>query len=149
MQLHEVEKLICNLSWDLPEEVQLSAIERLGEIDDEHTPLLIQNDGKNCWNNAVKVLQNIGYPRNRLAIPRLIWLLQDLNWPGVPAAFEVLKDINKSILVPHIENALQQAFEFEDFMWIGGIQRLVEALNITEDDFQYKEVYALLKLSDW
>jgi hypothetical protein len=149
MELNEVEKLIRNLSWDMPEEVQLSAIESLMGIDDEHTPLLIQDNGKHCWNNAVKVLHKIGYPRNRLAIPRLIWLMQDMNWPGVPLAIEIMKDIDRSVLVPHIESALKEAVKYEDFMWVGGIQRLVDDLKISKADFHHKEVYELLKLADW
>lgn len=149
MELSEVKRLMKNLSWNMPQEVQLSVIRELTTIDDEYTPLLIQDTEKHCWENAVKVLNKIGYPRNRLAIPCLIELMQDMNWPGVPTAIEILKSIDKSVIVPHIEASLIKAAEDDDRMWIGGIQRLIDILQISESDFHDKEVYKLLKLSDW
>lgn len=149
MNLGEVERLINNLSWDLPEKVQLSSIKSLMEIDNEYIPLLIQDNKKNCWNNAVKVIDNMGYPRNKLALPRLIWLMQDMNWPGVPMAIEILKGIDKKVIIPSIEGALSKAAEDKDYMWMGGIHRLINELNISEDDFNQKEIYQFLKLADW
>lgn len=149
MNQRELKGLISNLSWNMPEEVQLSAIENLMQIDDAYTPQLIQDSNKSCWENAVKILYDIGYPRNRYAIPRLIWLMQDINWPGVSLSIDLLKVIDKRVTLPHIESALIKAAADKDYMWIGGIQRLLNELNISEEDFSRKEVFELLKLSDW
>lgn len=109
MEIHKIKELINDLSWDKPKEVQLSALEKLEAIGDEETRYLIQGDGKYCWENAVKVLHKIGYPRNRLAIPRLIWLLKDMNWPGVISAIETLQRIDIKTIIPFIEDALREA----------------------------------------
>lgn len=149
MEIRELEILVNHLSWDMPEAVQQSAMKSLMDISEEYVPLLIQDNGKSCWDNAVKVMRDIGYPRNRLAIPKLIWLFQDMNWPGVSVAIEIIRKIDKNITIPYIEDALKKAADDDDYMWIGGIQRLVDILDICETDFTNKNVSEYLKLSDW
>lgn len=149
MKISEIYKLVEDLSWEKPQEIQLNALEKLQSIDDEYTPYLIPEEGKYCWENAVKVLYKIGYPRNRLAIPRLIWLLQDFNWPGVSSAIELLQKIDKNIILPYIEDALIKAHAQEDYMWIGGIKRLIGILGILKNDFKSSNIIQILDLADW
>lgn len=80
--LEDIQKLIEDLSWDNPKDVVDKAINQLLKIDDEQVTLLLQPVNKSCWENAAKVLQMIGYPRNKLALPGLIEWLRDMNWPG-------------------------------------------------------------------
>lgn len=145
----EIKKLIENLSWYKPKNTQKEAIECLMKIEDEYVHMLLQDSKKECWENAVIVLKRIGYPRNKQAIPQLIGLMQDMNWPGVPMAMETMKRIDNSILLPYIEHALEEAYNDEDFMWIGGIKRIVKGFQIDKEDFINKDTFKLLEYADW
>lgn len=149
MEVNQINMLLDDLAWTKPKEIRENAMSKLIKLDDDQIPLLIQEYGKTHWHNAVDVIKNIGYPRNIVAIPRLIWLLQDFNWPGVKTAMEMLEGIDTGIIIPHIEEALKKAANNGDFMWIGGIKRLVERLKIVKGDFSEKEVYDILELADW
>jgi hypothetical protein len=149
MHLDQVHQNIKNLDWSMPKEIQELAVKNLLGISDQHTPLLIQDYGKYSWENAVIVLKEIGFPRNRYALPRLIWLLQDITWPGALMGIDIMRTIdNKEVLIPLIEVALESASSENDYMWIAGIKRLIEDIGITDRDFNNKEVFHLLTLAD-
>ena len=149
MKREEIMKYIDNLSWNKNEEVQLEAISRLEQIDEDSLSLLIQPSKKLTWGNAVIVIKNIGFPKNKSIIPNLIELLQDMNWPGAKIGIDVLADMDVDIVIPHIESALKRAAEEKDYMWIGGIQRLIDRLKLNSDNFSKTDVFKLLKLADW
>ena len=72
------------LDWHLAEETQQEAIEWLVKyIPREQLSLLFSpHTEKSCWQNAVQVVARIGYTENEAALPHLVELFQDLNWPG-------------------------------------------------------------------
>lgn len=148
--MNEFNQLVENLSWDKDVNIQKDSINRLSEyIEDDKVSELITCYNKPCWHNGVLILKKIGYPRNKKAIPQLIWLFQDMNWPGVDMAIEILKSIEIKDVIPHIEDALLKASCEEDFMWIAGIKRLVKHLKLSSFNFSSEDVYKLLELAEW
>ncbi|MFC5452369.1 hypothetical protein [Paenibacillus aestuarii] len=134
-----IHQLIRELSWNQPENIQQNAVEKLSNLKGKDVILLaIQSNelcSKSCWDNAAIVLGNIGYPNNRAALPYLMELFQDLTWPGVRPIITTLKDINKKILIPFIENASVRAINKHDDCWANGIIYLINELDFTEADF--------------
>lgn len=149
MNLDEMNQLLDELAPINPLEKRKEALSKLVRINDEEIPILIQDTGKSYWQEAVTVINEIGCPRNYIAIPRLIWLLQDLNWPGTQGALKLMERIDKSVLIPYIEEALKEASCDEDYEWIAGIKELVTRKALTEIDFTNKRVYQILNLSAW
>lgn len=132
----EINSLISNLKWDNSTEVQQEAIEKLIQIDEKYIGLLIQPIDKKHWENAALVLKKIGYPRNKLAIPGLLEWLKDLNWPGAWTVLETLQSIDIEVLLPHIKNAINEATEKNDEMWLMALKELViNRLGITKPEF--------------
>lgn len=144
-----INQLIENLSWEMPEDKQLNAIQKLSELEPEKCHLLINPMLKSTWENATLVIEKIGYPRNKAAIPSLIWLFQDLNWPGVDRAFSILTRVDKCDLIPLLEDAIEKAYVEKDYMWLGGIKRFLESCRINEKYFINKDIYKLLIYADF
>jgi hypothetical protein len=142
-------KLVENLDWSLPKEIQQNAMDQLIKIDPNKCDLLMQEMMKPTWHNSTLVIKEIGYPLNKKAIPTLLFLLQDLNWPGVKTAFEILQAVDKSYLVPLLEQNIEEAFNEEDYMWLGGIKYFVISSKIMRNDFQNPGIYDLLRYSDY
>jgi len=109
-------KYVMDLDWKLPKETQDNAIKMLMNIDPQLCHLLIQPMLKSTWHNATIVIKSLGYPHNEQALDGLIWLLQDLNWPGITNAFEILKGIDKKILLPLLGKNVKKAYIEQDFM---------------------------------
>lgn len=149
MNEQECIKFIEDLSYSGSEDTQKNAIKNLLNIPINYISLLIQADKKSTWPNAVLVMEEIGFPKNIGAISGLLFLMQDVNWSGVEEAFRVLKKMDKQVIIPHLEDAIIRASNEEDYMWIGGINMVVELLNITRIDFSKKELFELLKLADF
>lgn len=126
----DIDTLLQKLSWDKDTNTQQKAIQELIQMDEKDILKLIQLKDKKHWNNAALVLKQIGYPGNKLAIPRLIEWLKDMNWPGAWTALETLLVIDNSILLPYIENALEKALQENDEMWLMGLKELVGRLKL-------------------
>lgn len=149
MNLDEMNQLLGDLAHINTLEKRKEALYKLVRINDEEIPFLIQDTGKPYWQEAVTVINEIGSPRNYIAIPRLIWLLQDLNWPGTQGALDIMERIDKKVLMPYIEEALSEASYEEDYEWVAGIKELVTRKALTEIDFTNTNVYQILNLSAW
>ncbi len=140
--LYDLEKLISDLNWKNSIELQKMAIENLMKIEDMQVIHLIKPIAKSHWQNAALVIKKIGYPRNRQAIPGLIEWIQDMNWPGAEIAFEILLSIDVSILLPHIEIAIQKAINENDEIWIMAIRELIiNKLNLKGSNFKNVELF--------
>jgi hypothetical protein len=82
------------------------------------------------------VLKNIGFLRNKAALPYLMEWFQDINFPGIPTVIELLKDIEIAAIIPNIEMAAQRAISEKDSEWCYGLLHLIEQLkiqNISDD----------------
>lgn len=149
MTREETAKLVTMLSSEYPESVREQAAEALSYTDESNYDLLINKSMKRTWRYAVKVIKNIGYPKNKSLIPDLIWLLLDINWPGSVEAVELLSKVDKETHIPHLEKVLHEADADNDCMWIGGIKRVVDEGRFTVDDFADKSAYDILKKADF
>lgn len=144
--------LINNLNWNLPLNRQIEAIDSIILMfnqDNIDLYELFEKLGKNSWLNYCQIVKQISYPQNKSAIPALLFLLQDLNWPGSAEAMEILLSIQKEALIPYIQNSIKEAYSDNDFMWLGGLKILVNRLGLTQTDFDDIQLNKLLSLADF
>lgn len=144
-----IDKLINNLDWSLPKNTQEKSINSLISINDEKLHMLVQPIAKSHWENASIVIKHIGYPRIKNIIPTLLIWLQDVNWPGALTILDVLAQIDKKNIIKQLEQTLITAKNDEDYMWIGGLKRLIEKTDINANDFSSKEIFNIIELADW
>jgi HEAT repeat protein len=140
----EINQLLKNLSWNMPEKIQQEAMEELINILDDNIEILIQPlIDKSCWENAAKVIKEIGYPGNKNAIKGLIEWLQDMNWPGAVIASETLYSIGFHIIYPSIQNAVNYAISEYDIMWLENIRHLIISMDCSKSSIEYKHLINL------
>ena len=145
-----IKQKVLELDWKLPISVQQNAIDYLLKIEDKYLYLLFVFDARHqcTWENSMEIIARIGFPRNKILLPKLIYLLQDINWPGACKAVEILKSGDKKILVPLVEKAIIQAYKHTDYMWIGGLKLVVDETPILKEDFSNPKIYEFLKYSE-
>ena len=107
--------------------------------------MLIPKYGKSCWENGVLILKNMGYPRNKKALPKLAGLLQDRNWPGALEAIELFRLLGKKISVPYIEKECEVAIQCTDNDWLEHLYFATDSLGINKRDFQDPDAYELMR----
>lgn len=149
MNSNDIIKHVHELDWNYPIEIQNNAINVLSKIDVEYIDLIFDKNLKSTWENAVKVIGQIGFPKNETVLSNLVWLLQDVNWPGVTQAIEILSSIEKKFLIPIIENALIIAEASNDTMWIAGINLLIKKVGYSCVDFSDEKIFELLGDGDF
>ncbi|MCG3088241.1 hypothetical protein [Sporosarcina cyprini] len=136
---------VYNLNWHLPQEIQNEAMEMLSHLPPEKVGMLLPTYGKECWENAVHLLKEMGYPRNKEALPKLAGLLQDRNWPGALEAIQLFEELGTTISVPHIEKECEKAAEAHDGDWLEHLYFAVEQLGIDAHDFRNPVLYETMK----
>lgn len=144
----EIKDLVSKLSWECPKEEQSKAVDQLSVVDEQYFGLLFNKNLKETWENIVLVIEKIGVPKNEFFIPELLWLLQDVNWPGSMQAIDVLLKQNKDIVIPKLEQTIKEAYQQEDNMWLGGLKLLVEKGNYNKLNFVDENTLSLLEFSD-
>lgn len=150
--MNNIKELIRDLDWRKPEEVQITAMKKLECLDDLNLALLAHQSNdlchKYCWENAAKVLKNIGYPRIKSVLPYLMEWFQDINWPGVMTIVEILRNIEPLELLPFIEDAAHKAILDKDETWDFGIVYLINAIGLMR--LIKVDIYSrLVLLSNW
>ncbi len=140
-------KMINDLSSNDEEFVNV-IIDKLVSMDDKYIPLLIQKEEKQTWYYSAMALQKIGYPRIKNSVSQLLRWFMDINWPGAMMIIDLLLTVDHSILIPAIENALLEAEKDKDQCWVFGISVFLDRANITEKDFNSKELYKILEESE-
>ena len=133
------------LNWHLPEEIQNDAKEFLSQVSKEQLPLIFQTYAKECWENAVDVVETVGYPDNELALPKLYELFKDINWPGALKALEYLKGLERSVNCVYLEKACSEASKEKDLEWLYFLHEVSEQLHINKQDFNNKDLYNQMK----
>ncbi len=123
-------------------------ISRLAGMDEKFIPLLILKETKQTWYSCALVLDRIGYPKIKNHIAEMFEWFQDINWPGALIIVDLLKDIDKAVLLPAVETALLKAAELQDECRVFGIDAFLSFTNIQESDFSSKEVYQILELAE-
>jgi hypothetical protein len=135
--MNNLETNILNLSWHKPVDIQEKAIKELSSrLKGNDVVFLAKKSNelcsKECWHNASVILKQIGYPNNKAAFPYLMEWFQDLNHPGVANIIELLSEIDKNELKPHIEKGILKAIEEKDEDWGLGLLTLLNELKITK-----------------
>ena len=144
-----IKHLLLDLDWNADPQKQNAAIEQLIHIDSCYFPLLINWSKKSTWENSVKVIIKIGYPRNKALIPQLIAFLRDPNWPGSTDAIITLQNLPVKEIMSFWEDAIKTAYEQRDGMWLTGIHSiLVDELSCTINDFSDEDIFYKLKEGD-
>ncbi len=123
--MENIEKLIDDLDWNKPIETQENAIKNLKNISEKDLCKLIQPKSKNCWENAAKVINIIGYPKIKTIIPDLLEWLKDLNWPGAVIIVDTLRNIEMGEINEFIKEALIKAESENDELWKSGIEEVI------------------------
>jgi hypothetical protein len=137
------------IDWKNSVEQQLNDTERLLNCSKIDIANLIPGKGKMTWPNVVEAIKRIGYPKNTTAIPGLLYLLQDINWPGALEGLELLSEMKKTDIQKPLEQALHQAFTETDDMWIAGLKMVVEKFQFEDTDFTGIDLKEVLSKSNW
>lgn len=137
----EIIYYVFNLNWFLPKEIQEESIAILSQLPPDKVDMLIPKYGKECWENAVSILNKMGYPRNKRALPKLARLLQDRNWPGALEAIEIFRRIGKEISTPYIEKECKEALRCKDIDWLEHLSFACNSLGLTKEDFNNESIY--------
>ena len=146
MDLELIKHYAHQLHWHLPEEYQQEAIEWLiTNAPHDQLALLFPPYTKSCWQNAMKVIEAIGYPNNEPAFPRLVELFQDLNWPGAEEAILYFQTLETTIVVPYIEAAAEQARAEHDREWLWFLYAVCGRLSIERKHFKNVAVFDEMK----
>ena len=139
------------LNWHMPEHLQQEAMDWLVEYADrDQLALVFPPYAKRCWQNAVKVVEKIGYPENIAAFPTMVELVQDINWPGAEEAVLYFQTLEKNVVLPFvvlpfIEAGGRQAIATNDRGWLFFLYAVCERLTIVRDDFEEAAVFDAMK----
>lgn len=144
-----IKELVSKLSWEYSQEEQNKAVDELSDMEEKYFALLFNRNMKETWENAVLVIDKIGVPKNEFFTPELLWLLQDVNWPGSMHAIDVLLKQNKDVVIPKLEQIIKEAYQQEDYMWLGGLKMLVKKGNYNKINFVDGNTFSLLEFSDF
>ena len=148
----DVKEIIKKLSWNFPENIQQEAIDNIVNLCIKENINLydfFMETDKSSWLNYCKVVEVIGNPKNVTAIPALLILLQDTNWPGSMEALSLLMKAKKEDLIPCVEKAILTAFDEKDFIWLIGIKTLADNLGLKESEFVERSTFQLLDFADY
>ena len=99
-------------------------------VDKQYIPYIIDIYNSATWSNGLKVINRIGYPKNRKAINSILYLFQDINWKTTQMAVDTVKEIyskEPDFVIEAIDNTIFK--HRDDEMWVEGLQWLKEKLN--------------------
>ena len=146
MDIDLIKLYAYELHWHLPEEKQQKAIEWLtANTPRNQLALVFPPYAKSCWQNAMKVIEAVGYPQNETAFPRVVELFQDINWPGAEEAVLYFQTLDKTVVVPYIEAGAKQAIAERDWQWLWFLYAVCERLLIERADFHEQAVFDVMK----
>jgi hypothetical protein len=149
MKENHVEEMFINLDWNKPEKLQHKAVEFFVRYGRDYLANLIPGNGKQQWLNGVKIIEHVGYPDNRVAIPSLFFLLQDRSWPGSDESFHLIKGLKREVMVEFLELALKDAKIHNDTIWIANLKDLVRQVGIKKEEFNDQYVFSILDMAEW
>lgn len=138
--------LLGYLSWFQTEEKQEIAIQKLIKHKEKLFDSLITKSAKDQWHNAVKLIGKLEYSDQVRMVPQMLFLLQDVNWPGAVEATKIMESITLEELKPHIIRALVEANEENDTIWIAWIREFIEKIKILE---QFEDYNDILNKAEW
>jgi len=149
-QQNELITLINEFNLNLSDDEQERIVDiLLDKVDEGDYDLLIDAGHKHTWPGTVRMLIKAGYPKNKKALPSLILLLQDINWPGAIEGMSALKEADKDVLIPLLEIAIEDAFNSNDYIWLAGIEDFLSFAQINKSDFTDEAIYGLLEYAEF
>ena len=138
-----------NLSWKQDKRLQDEAIKYFSSDENFDFNNFIKDAPKEQMANLVEIIANKKFEKQYKSIDGLLYLLQDLSWPGSEKAMTLLKTFPKKILLPYLENALKEANKENDDNWLGNLKMLINYHSFTKDDFKNVDLEQVLEKASW
>ena len=138
-----------NLSWKQDKRLQDEAIKYFSSDENFDFNNFIKDAPKEQMANLVEIIANKKFEKQYKSIDGLLYLLQDLSWPGSEKAMTLLKTFPKKILLLYLENALKEANKENDDNWLGNLKMLINYHSFTKDDFKNVDLEQVLEKAAW
>lgn len=138
-----------HLNWNQDKRLQDEAIKYFSIDENFDFNKLIKDAPKEQMGNLVEIIANKKIEEQYKSIDGLLYLLQDLSWPGSEKAMTLLKTFPKKILLPYLENALKEANKENDDNWLGNLKMLINYHSFTKDDFTNVDLEQVLEKAAW
>nr|WP_318714698.1 hypothetical protein [uncultured Treponema sp.] len=138
-----------NLSWKQDKRLQDEAIKYFSSDENFDFNNFIKDAPKEQMANLVEIIANKKFEEQYKSIDGLLYLLQDLSWPGSEKAMTLLKTFPKKILLLYLENALKEANKENDDNWLGNLKMLINYHSFTKDDFKNVDLEQVLEKAAW
>lgn len=147
-----INQIADGLDWNRSRQMQKNAIAEAVSVILENKVSLAQlfaKTSKSSWENYCEVVEKVGCPANYVAIPSLLFLLQDINWPGANKAIEILSSIDRGVILSVLEKTIQRAYNDDDAMWLAGLKLLVNRMGLNSSSFEDINTYSMLQKADF
>ncbi|MHA6484113.1 DUF5071 domain-containing protein [Paenibacillus sp. strain BS8-2] len=141
-----VKKLLASLNWHRPQSEQDFAVQELIHYKDEIINIFISETQKEQWHNAIRIIERLDNLDQLKAVPQMLLLLMDMNWPGAQPAVEIMKKLDLESIRPYVEEVLIRAENEKDTIWIAWIKYLIEQMNAENDFDKYLHI---LNKAEW
>ena len=138
-----------DLSWDKDKSLQEEAVEYFSNDGSLDFNILLKESPKELMANLLEIIANKKPDEQYKSIDGLLYLLQDLSWPGSEKAMSLLKTLPKEILLPYLENTLKEADKENDDNWLGNLKMLIKYRSFTKDDFKNIDFIRVLEKAAW
>lgn len=138
-----------DLSWKQDKRLQDEAIKYFSSDENFDFNNFIKDAPKEQMANLVEIIANKKFEKQYKSIDGLLYLLQDLSWPGSEKAMTLLKTFPKKILLLYLENALKEANKENDDNWLGNLKMLINYHSFTKDDFKNVDLEQVLEKAAW
>ena len=142
-------EIIENLSWNKTIDIQKQAISILINAKDWNYAGCLKKTRKDIWQNMLKVIEKKTQGVQLELLDELLFLFQDLNWPGVDSAFNIITHLPRETIVPYIENALLNAYKQNDGMWIANLKKILEYFDFNHDTFRNIDFDTIISIADY
>lgn len=138
-----------DLDWNKNKNTQERAIKYFSEENTLDFNSLIKTSPKSSLSNLVEVILRKRPEEQYKSIDGLLYLLQDLSWPGSEKALILLKNMPKEIILPYLEKSLAEANEENDDNWIANLKTLVIFHSLTTENFKNVDLLNILSKAAW
>ena len=130
MDYNDFNKYVYWLGKCIPQNMQEEAMKELCNCDEKYVKYIIDINNAHTWENALKVICKIGYPKNRTAMSAILYLFQDINWKTTEQAIKLVEDIylhEPQMVLQAIDDATKTAANDDD--WLFGLECLRRKLE--------------------
>lgn len=138
-----------DLSWEKDKILQEEAIKYFTNNESFDFNILIKDSPKDLMENLVEIIINKEVTEQYKATDGLLFLLQDLSWPGSEKAMSLLKHFPKEVLLPYLEKTLKEADKENDDNWLGNLKMLIKFHSFIKGDFKNIDLVQILKKAAW